>query len=168
MFEPLRIVVGNGDREFSQSARHSGAIRQAQSCNPRPRLYQQLIRMTVVAALELQNLFAAGCGARHAQRGHGRLRSGVHQANALDRGESLTNPLSQIHFAFRRSSEAGPGCEHSCQRFHDLGMAVAEDQRTPGAYVVDVSSAVHVNNPRAFPARDEDGVTPDRPKGAHG
>jgi hypothetical protein len=74
-FQRLQVIIGNGERQFGQGARHAGAIRQAQRRHARPGLHQELVGVPMVAALKLEHLVAASGGPRHAQRGHGGFRA---------------------------------------------------------------------------------------------
>ena len=52
-------------------------------------------------------------------------------------------------------------------RREHLGMRVAEDHRSPGAHVVDVTVAVHVDEPCALALADEDGRSAHGAEGAY-
>ena len=55
----------------------------------------------------------------------------------------------------------------SADRFGHAGRGVTEDQRSPGADVIDVLVFVGIPKMRALPANDERRIASDRTKGAH-
>jgi hypothetical protein len=66
------------------------------------------------------------------------------------------------------SAEAGADFQSLFNGVEDLRMAVAQEQRSPGAHVIDVLVAVDVENARALAARDEGRRTADAAPRANG
>ena len=137
--ESGRPVAGPGRGQ----GRHAGAGRG-----------QQRVDVPVVAAGELDDLRTAGAAAGQPDRRHGRLGAGVDQAHLLDRrtGDDL---LGERHLARRGRAEAGARGGRGLHRGDDLGVGVAQQQRTPRAHQVDVATAVGVVQPRAVAAHHE-------------
>src|SRR4051812_8123740 len=63
--------------------------------------------------------------------------------------------LCQVGFGCNGRSETGATFGGFDNRFSDCGMGVAEDQRAPGAYIVDVLVAVHIHDAGALAKGDE-------------
>ena len=65
-------------------------------------------------------------------------------------GKAEMHQLRQIGFGRRGGAEAGAVAGRRDDRFHHGGCGVAEDQRAPGADVVDVLVAVGIPDARAL------------------
>ena len=130
-------------------------------------LGQQAVDVPVVGAGELQQLLAAGRGAREADRAHRRLGPARGHAQHVDgrdaRGDRLGQQRPRARSA-RRTSSRPRGLR---DRRDDRRVRVAVDQRAPRADVVDVAVAVDVGDLGALGALDEDRVAPDRAHRAH-
>jgi hypothetical protein len=85
----------------------------------------------------------------------------------LDRRHAPDDLVGQVDLALRGRAERRPALGRRDHRGHHLGVGVAEDERAPGAHVVDVVVAVDVDDLGAVPALDEDRVAADRPHRAH-
>jgi hypothetical protein len=120
--------------------------------------------MPVVGAGELQELGAAGRGAREADRAHRRLGARGGHAQHLDRREAPGDLVGQIDLGGGRRAVARAAARRGDDGLDDLRLRVAVDQRAPRADVVDVAVAVDVEELRALGAVDEDRVAAD---GAH-
>src|SRR5207248_9309866 len=66
----------------------------------------------------------------------------------------------------RRRAEAGAVVQRGRHGGGDTGVTVAEDQRAPGADVVEVAVAVEVDEVRPLTLGDEDGLAADAAEGA--
>ena len=77
-------LYGEHQRVLHDLGRHAGAGRMAEGRQARAGLDQQRVGVAVVAALELDDLAAAGGAARQAQRAHRRLGARADQAHLLD------------------------------------------------------------------------------------
>ena len=85
---------------------------------------------------------------------------------------SIDGTAREISSASSTSRSVGapklvPIFEHLAQRLDHRRRAMPQQQRSPGADVVDVRIAVDVENARAFAARDETGRAADAAKRAH-
>ena len=79
--------------------------------------------MAVVAAFELDDLVAAGEGAREAHRGHRRLGAGVDEAHELDRRHRVADEARQLDLELGRGAEAGAALGRLLQDLDDGGWA---------------------------------------------
>ena len=79
-----QVVVRGGERVGGHRARHAGRRRHAEGRGAGAGGDQKGVAVAVVAALELDELVAAGGGAGEAQGGHRGLGAGVDQAHHLD------------------------------------------------------------------------------------
>ena len=135
--------------------RDAGRVREAQRGHARAGLDQQRIDVAVVAALELQ------VRSRPVKPRASRMALMVASVPELTRrtismeGTASADGLGQLDFALGGRAEAGAACQRLLDRRDDLGMAVAQEQRPPGADVVDVLVAVGVPDVRALAAHDE-------------
>ena len=164
----VEVVVGQGDRQVGDRARHAGRIGHAEGQGPAARLDQEAVGVAVVAALELDDAVAAGRRARHAHRAHRRLGAGVDHADHVEGRHDRAQPLGHLDLGRARRAEtqtAGGGSLHGGD---DLRMRVAGDGRAPGADVVDVGTALDVVQAGALGALEEYRVAADAVEGAHG
>src|SRR5215467_14808395 len=110
--------------------------------------------MAVIAALKLDDVLALGESPGHADGGHGGFGPGADKTHFGDRGKGLNNFLRQLGLGWRTGAEACTVAVGILHGFDDRGVSMAQDQRPPRAYVVDVLVAVDVPNPRAFSPHD--------------
>ena len=82
-------------------------------------------------------------------------------------GKARNHNLGQIGFGGGRGSETGPLLGCGGDRFRHTGRGVTEDQRPPGAHIIDVPVFVGIPKMRSLPANDKRRVASDRTKGAH-
>ena len=127
---------------------------------PGARGHQQAVGVAVVAAVELDDLAAAGEAAGHAQRAHRGLGARRHEAHLLHRGHALHHALGQLHLGRAGRAVGGAAERRLAHGLDDLGVGVAQDHGPPGAHVVDVALAVGVHDPRALGAAMKSGVPP--------
>ena len=102
-----------------------------------------------------------------AQRAHGGFGAGVHQPDHLHRRHRLRDQLRQFHFALGGRAEAGADFENLPQRVDHRRKTMPQQQRTPGAHVVDVRVPVGIENARALAAVDEPGNAAHAAKRTH-
>src|SRR6185369_9353025 len=81
---------------------------------------------------------------------------------------SRRHRLRHLDLECGRRAVAGAAAGRLGDRLHHGGGGVAEDQRAPGADEVDVGAAVHVPQPRALTALDEQRGAADGSEGADG
>src|SRR5690349_20894396 len=123
--------------------------------------------MAVIAAFEFDDEVAIREPARHADGGHGRFGARVHQTYHFDGRDSLADGFRQLDFALGGRAEAGAGCERFARCLHDGRMRVAQQQRSPGADVIDILVAVRIEDVRALAARDEQRRSADAAESSH-
>ena len=151
-------VEGAGQGQAGQFRGDAGAVGQPQGGHPGTCLYQKAVAVAVVASLELQDHGPTREGAGQPQGGHAGFRAGVGEAHLLYRRKRLVDQLGQLHLLFGGGAKAGAGFQNTSQGRHHLRVAVAQNKRTPGAYVVEVAVAVHVVDARPLAVIHEQGV----------
>ncbi len=159
-----RVVVGQRQGQGGELLRHARRVRQTERLDAAPRLDQERVAGTVVAALELHQHLAAGERPGHAQGGERRLGAGRGEAHLLHRRHALTDELGQLDLTCVRRSEAGAELGGGGDRLDDGWMGVAEDERAPAAHVVHVAMSVHVGEPGAATLAKEDRRAAHAPK----
>src|SRR5215469_10425028 len=123
--------------------------------------------MAVIAAFKLDNVFATGESPSHADGGHGGFGPGADEANFGHGGKGLYDLFGQLGFRRRAGAKT---CAVTVGFLHGLdhrGMRVSENQRAPGADVIDILVAVSVPYARTFSADDVRRVAAHRLKCAH-
>ena len=100
--------------------------------------------MAVVAAFELDDLFAASGPARQADGAHTGFGTRTDQANHVQAGHELDDFFGQLHLALGGCAETEAFQQRFLHRFHHSRVAVAQDHGAPGADVVDVLLAVGI------------------------
>jgi hypothetical protein len=142
-------------------------IRDAEGREAGPRLHQQGIHVPVIAALELHDQVAPGETASHADGRHGGFRARIHQAHHLDGGHGVDDGVRQVDLLLGGRAETRADGERLLERRQDLGMTVAQQQRTPRSHVIDVLVAVHVEEVRTLATRHKYGIPAHAAEGAH-
>ena len=104
--------------------------------------------VAVVAALELDDLFAAGIAARHADGVHRRFGAGVGEAHQVA-VEAALDLFGQDDAVLDRERVARAVGDALLQHLGELGMRVAGGQHAEGHVEVDVVVAVRVPDMRA-------------------
>ncbi len=105
-----------------------------------------MVGMAVVAARKLDDRIAPSGAARQTHSGHDRLGARRHEPNHLQVRDSRRHELGQLHFLPAGRAEGktrGGGRRH---RLHHVGVGVPQDQRPPGADVVDETTAVRIKD----------------------
>ena len=152
----------------AKSARHARAVRPAVRERAAAGLDEQRVHVAVIAALELDDLVAAGEPARQPKAGHRRLRAAVDHSHLLDRRDPAADQLGHFHFERIGNAEADAARGRLADRVEHDRRRVPEDRRAPGADVIDVFVAVDVPNPGALRAVDEERLAAEAAEGAHG
>ena len=125
--------------------------------------------MAVVAALELDDLVATREATCQTDGTHRRLRPRVHHAHTLYRREELrTNKLCHLDLAGITSPVARPLLQLTADSLLDGRVSVSEEQRSPGADVVDVFIAIDVKDVGALAVIDIEGGEAYRAEGTYG
>ncbi len=111
--------------------------------------------MSVIAAFELHNELALGESAGEPDSRHRRFGSGADEADLLDCWKGLNHQSGEICFCRSGGPKAGAVARSLDDGLQDLGLGVAEDQRSPRANVVDVLVAISIPHVRAHPAHQK-------------
>src|SRR5438445_368028 len=123
--------------------------------------------MAVVAALELDDLFAPGRAARETDGRHRRLGARIDHAQHFDRRNQARDLLGHAHFhrAWRAERQTrARGLDHGGAH---LRMVVACNHRSPRADVVDVALAFDIPQVGAVRVIGEERLATDRLERAH-
>ena len=161
------VVVRQGEREVGVRLRHARRGRHAEGQRTGAGLDQKTVAMTVVAALELHNLAAAGGAAGEPDRRHGRLGAGIDHAHHLDRRDQPRDRFGHHHFGRARRTEGKTVAHRALHRLAHGRMVVTDDHRAPRADVVDVARSLHVPQICAIGASGEERFATDRLECAH-
>ena len=136
--------------------------------SPEPAATKQVVRMSVIAAGELDDEIAPGERSRQADGAHHRLRARRHQSHLLDSGVRGDHALRQLDLRRARRAEGHSVTGGLCDRFDDGGMSVAQYQRAPGADQIEITAAVAVGQMRSAAADEEKRRATDRAERPHG
>ncbi len=147
--------------------RHAGRARVAERERARARLHEQRVGVAVVAAFELDDAGAAGEPAREAERGHRRLGARGHEPHERHARQRLAEQLRELDLERGRRAERESFERRLAHGRDDQWVRVPEDERPPGADVVDVALAVGVPEVRAFAAFEEARRAADGAERAH-
>ena len=168
LFDLGNVVVFQHQGVLHHFRRHARTGGVAEGGQAGAGLHQQCICMTVIAALELDQLAATGVAARQADGAHAGFGARTHQANLFGAGRQLEDLLGQLDLALGRRPKREPvqrGLLHGLQH---LRVAVPQDHRAPGADVIDVAGALGIPHVGALGAGDETGRATHGAKRAHG
>jgi len=124
--------------------------------------------MAVITALEFDDQVAAGETARHADGGHGGFSAGIDQPHHFDGGHGAADGLGELHLPSGRGAKAGADLEGLFDGLQDGGVAMAEQEGTPTANVVDIAVAVRIPDVGALAAGDEGRGAADAAESAYG
>src|SRR2546425_3100427 len=100
--------------------------------------------MSVVRALERDDLVATGEAPRDAHGGHGGLGARADEAKQIDAPEPVLHRLGQPDLRLRGSTETCAVAGGAPDRTDDRGVRVTEQQRAPGHAKIEILLSVHV------------------------
>ncbi|CFO07559.1 Uncharacterised protein [Bordetella pertussis] len=163
-----QVVEFQGQGVRDEFRRHAGRAGVAESQQARAGLDQQAVGVAVVAALELDDLVAAGGAARQADGRHGGFGARADQAHLLQRRQAGDQHFGQLHLGFGGRAERQAVDGRFLHGAHDFGMGMAQDGRAPGTDIVDVLLALGVPDVGALRALDEARGPAYGAEGAHG
>src|SRR5205807_5058352 len=90
------LIVERRDQSVTRNLiGYSGTGTRGLAGQPAAGLYEQRVRMAVIATFEFQNAIAIRRGARDAQSAHNRLGAGRDKAQHLNPGQTRSNPLGE-------------------------------------------------------------------------
>ncbi len=140
----VEVVVGCGQGVLGKVGRDAGGGRYAEGCQAAAGLDQQGVGVAVVAAVELEDLVAAGVAAGQADGAHGCFGSGRDHAHLLDVWIGFANHLGQLGFSCRWCAK-GCACRGGfLDGLNDFRVAVAKYHRAPRADIIDIAVVVGV------------------------
>src|SRR5215510_3248089 len=123
--------------------------------------------MTMIAAGKFHNHVAPGKPPRQANGRHRRLSAGVHHAHHVHSGKRLDDQLCQAYLPFGRRPKGTAIGSGLLYGRHDLRMRVAEDERSPGAHVVDIDITIDIIDACSGSTLNEGRLQIYRLKGSH-
>src|SRR3989304_5658064 len=129
---------------FSQILRDTKAIGNAESGGAGPRLHEQTVSMAVVATFELENLISPCISPGHPDCTHHCFRARADHPDQFYRRKSLPHPGGKIDLERCRTAETcplGSGFLYGC---HDLRGGMPQNNRPPGADVINVFVTIHI------------------------
>ena len=160
------IVEGEDGGELRQLRRHSGRIGESQRLDAAARANEEAVRRAVIAAFVLHDALAPGEPASDAQRAGSRFRAARDEAYPLHARDQPAHALAEVALPRRGSAEARPVRGGVADRFHDVGMRVPREERSPAEHVVDEPVAIDVDEVRAFTPCDEERLAAHRAESA--
>ena len=163
-----QVVVRHRHRLGSRRGGHTRRIGLTKRQRSRAGLNKQVVGMTVIATVELEDLVAPGEGSRQTQRAHGGFCARADEAHQVDAREGLLDNTRQVELGFGGGAVAGAAGRGLLDGGDHAGMRVTGDQRPPGCQVIDVAVVVDVPDGGAFGTRDEAWCAADGAEGSHG
>jgi len=122
----------------------------------------------VITTFKLDDAITLGESAGQADGRHGGFRSGADEAHHLHARHGFDDEFGELGFAGSGSAETGAVARGALDRCDDFWMRVPEDERSPGADVVDVLVAVGVPHAGARTSNNDGRIAADRFEGARG
>ena len=166
-FHRSRIIVLGHQGIFGIIRGNSGAVRNrgCQSC--RTGLDQKPVRMSVIAALEFDDLIPLRIPPRYPDRTHHRLRAGADQTAHLHGRDQLRKQFCHLHLLFRRRAVGQSVSARLPDLFDHSGMGMSQDSRSPGTDIVDHLISIHIHDPASMGGRYKPGCPSYGTEGAH-
>ena len=118
--------------------------------------------MTVITAVELEDLVSAGVATSQTDGAHGGFGSGGDHAHHFNVRISVADHLGQLCLAGRGCAERSACCRCFLNGFNNLGVAMAQNHWSPGTDIIYIGVIVGVENFRTSGPRDEDWLTANR------
>src|SRR5712692_9226537 len=114
--------------------------------------------MAVITAFKFDDEVAAGCGARQAHRAHRCFGTGIDEPYLLTRRKSRPDSRGEVDFELGGHAVTGAPARLCGDGFDDLWMRVAQDQRSPGTYIIDIFIPIGVPKARSCRAIGDNGI----------
>src|SRR5204863_439499 len=150
------IIEWRGDRQFGQSGRDAGRIRESESGDAGASPNEKRVAMPVITSVELEDRVALRHRARDANRAHRCLRTAGDEPNHLNVRHALDDELSEADLQLRRNAEARAATHRFLERCQDDRWRVSQHERAPRQHEVDVLVSIDVPNATALATlRDE-------------
>ncbi len=165
--ELLGVVVVEYPGVLGEVGGHAGRGGVAEGEHAAAGFDQQAVGVAVVAAFEFDEQVAPGVAARQADGAHGGFGAGGDEAHHVEAGDEFDELFGQVDFSFcgRAEGEAvGGSFLHGAD---DVGVGMADDQRPPGADVIEVTLAVGIPEVGACATGEEARFAADGTEGAH-
>ena len=162
-----RVVERRGERERCERLRNAGRVRKPERGDAGAGAHEERIRVTVIAAIELEKGIASRRRAREAQRAHCRLGAARHEAHHLDVRESLGDQLRELDLELGGDAEARALVHRLFERVEHHRCGVAEDERAPREDEVEIFVVIDVPDAGALTACDDERIATDTAERAH-
>jgi len=163
----LEVVVRRHQRRLRCAHGDARRIRQPKRRDARARRHQESVGVPVVAAVELDDLFALGVRAHQPQHAHARLGARVGEAHHLDRRHRVDHHLGELVLERAGRTEGRALVHRLLDRSEHTVVRVTHDRWAPRADVVHVLVPVDIVRLAALSAVEDDGFTAHRLEGAH-
>ena len=111
--------------------------------------------MSVVTPFEFDDLISFRVSPCQAERAHGRFGAGVDKPHRLYGRDRVDDHFREIHLDLGGRAVAGALLHGLSDRIEDLWMGVAEDQRSPRAYVIGVAMVIYIEQVGALCSGDK-------------
>jgi hypothetical protein len=154
----VKIVVRQHDRVGSITLGHARGRGDSQRHEAGARCNQQRIRVTVIVAVELDELVASGIAASQSDRAHGRLGAARDHAHHIHAGDHVADSLGELNLDLRRRSIARATVELLANPIEHLVGCVTQYHRAPRRHKIDVLVADGVPHVRALGVIVEDRI----------
>ena len=155
-----QIVKLGGEGVLDDILRHSGAAGMSSRQSGGPGGHQQTVTVSVIAALELDNLVPTGGAPGQPDGGHHSLGTGVDHAHHFNARHQLHHELGNLHLPGSRCAERQSVPDSFLHRLPDHGVVMAQNHGAPGADVVQIIPAVHIIDVAALGSLDKAGRQP--------
>src|SRR5436305_11465883 len=132
-----------------------------------PGFHQESVCMSMITAVELEDLIAPCERAREADARHSRFCAAVHHPHLLDRWNPIADQFRHLQFQRIGNSKTQSARRSVSNRFEHNFWRMPKNRRSPTAHVINVLIFIHVPDPCAFPASDEKRLTANIAKGTH-
>ena len=162
----IQIVEDAGQGVFGEIGRNARAVRLTQGQGAGTGLDQQGVGVAVVAALEFDDLVAAGVATGQTDGAHGGFGAGVDHPHLLHGGDDLADFLGHQHFDLGRRTVAQPLLNGLDDGGLDGRVVVTQQHGAPGADVIHVGLTIHIIEIGAIGVIDEAGRAADPIEGA--
>src|SRR5262245_28838931 len=118
--------------------------------------------MTVITACELNDLAPLRITTRETQCSHRCFGARGGQSYFSDRRHRRNNQLGKFYFFRRGRTKTRSSSQTLFERFYDLRMCVAGDQRPPRSHVIDILFSICIDHTTAAATLYEQRAAPDR------
>mmetsp|Transcript_21403 Transcript_21403/g.28119 ORF Transcript_21403/g.28119 Transcript_21403/m.28119 type:complete len:267 (-) Transcript_21403:34-834(-) len=147
---------------------HTRGVGKAKCGNTGSGLNKERIGVSVVASLELDDLFAIGESTDKTDHTHACLSSGVGETDHFDRGYGINNGLGELVLKRARSSERGSLVHGGLYGIQNIIVGMSKNGRSPSSDVVNVLVLIDIPSVGTLDTIENDRISPNRLEGTDG